>query len=231
MSAQMTLWEMFEPILSVFRRPKPGVHAEIEAITRPVVPPAPEPIQTPRRKRSRVQITASGPAALSIESTTTDAHIEPTSESMQDRYDTVARAMLNKYEVRVRKWRTNMSGIAWYVTYRDGRIQRLIEAPRPRGPMSVAIFLHEIGHHAIGFNVYKPRCLEEFHAWRWSLEAMEAHGLNITDAVRYRMHASLWYAVCKAKRRGIKSIPTELEPFLNRPVKPRKARSQRGQTA
>ncbi|MFN7021470.1 MAG: hypothetical protein ACK4WH_09105 [Phycisphaerales bacterium] len=142
--------------------------------------------------------------------------------SMQDKYDAVVRLHLEQYQVRVRKWRGGMSGIAWYVTYRDGRIQRLIEAPRPKGPMSAAVFLHEIGHHAIGFDVYKPRCLEEYHAWRWALEAMERHNLNITDAVRRRMHLSLWYAVQKARRRGIKQIPAELAPFLEKP--PRTAR-------
>ena len=145
---------------------------------------------------------------------------------MEARYEAVTRLMLAKYSIRVRKWRTSMSGVAWYVTYRNGVVKRLIESPRPRGPMSAAIFLHEIGHHAIGFNVYKPRCLEEFHAWRWSLEAMAEHGLNITDQVRYRMHASLWYAVMKAKRRGIKSIPLELTPFLERPRRPRRTGSR-----
>lgn len=147
----------------------------------------------------------------------------PRPASMEDRYEVVTRLMLRTYGIRVRKWRTSMSGVAWCLTYRDGSIKRLIEAPRPRGPMSAAIFLHEIGHHAIGFNVYKPRCLEEYHAWRWSLEAMQTHGLNITDQVRWRMHASLWYAVAKAKRRGIKSVPAELEPFLERPRRPRRS--------
>jgi hypothetical protein len=140
---------------------------------------------------------------------------------MEDRYEQVTQLMLHKYGIRVRKWRTSMSGVAWCIHYRNGVVKRLIESPRPKGPMSAAVFLHEIGHHAIGFNVYKPRCLEEYHAWRWSLEAMEGHGLNITDQVRYRMHASLWYAVSKAKRRGIKSIPVELEPFIERPVRAR----------
>lgn len=140
---------------------------------------------------------------------------------MQEKYDTVTQAMLTKYNIRVRKWRTGMTGVAWYVTYRDGTISRLIEAPRPKGPMSAAVFLHEIGHHAIGFNTYKPRCLEEYHAWRWSLEQMEANGLNITDQVRLRMHQSLYYAVQKALRRGIKQIPAELEPFMARPRRSR----------
>lgn len=150
----------------------------------------------------------------------------PLPTSMESRYEAVTRLMLKTHGIRVRKWRTSMSGVAWCLTYRDGTVKRLIEAPRPRGPMSAAVFLHEIGHHAIGFNVYKPRCLEEYHAWRWSLEAMHAHGLNITDQVRYRMHASLWYAVAKAKRRGIKSLPAELEPYTVRPSRPRKATSR-----
>lgn len=144
--------------------------------------------------------------------------------SMEERYDAVTRLMLERYSIRVRKWRTSMSGLAWCLTYRDGSLKRLIEAPRPRGPMSAAVFLHEIGHHAIGFNVYKPRCLEEFHAWRWSLEAMEAHGLNVTEQVRYRMHLSLWYAVAKARRRGLRVVPAELEPFTERPRRPVRAK-------
>lgn len=133
--------------------------------------------------------------------------------SMAERYESITRDMLARYGVRVRKWRSSMSGVAWQVTYKDGTVSRLIEAPRPRGPMSAAVFLHEIGHHAIGFNTFKPRCLEEYHAWRFSLEAMEACGLNVTPAVRRRMHESLHYAVLKAQRRGLKRLPVELLPY------------------
>ncbi len=121
--------------------------------------------------------------------------------------------MLAKYNVRVRKWRTSSSGIAWTLTYKDGRVVRLLESPKPKGPMSMAIFLHEIGHHAIGLGAYKPRCLEEYHAWMFSIRAMEEHGLNITDSVRTRMHKSLRYAVRKAQRRGLRVLPAELEQF------------------
>ena len=131
----------------------------------------------------------------------------------QLRYDAMTKEMLAEYGVRVRKWRTSMSGVAWEVHYADGKVSKLIEAPKPKGPMSAAIFLHEIGHHAIGLGAYKPRCLEEYHAWAWSLSTMERLGLNVTDRVRQRMHDSLRYAVHKARRRGIKSLPVELEPF------------------
>lgn len=190
----LTLWDLIEPIRRRLRPPPPVAQS----------PNPGPPTQRPAGRRRQ-------PAAA------------PTN-SMQAKYDAVTRMLLDKYQVRVRKWRTSMSGIAWYVTYHDGRVQRLIEAPRPKGPMSAAVFLHEIGHHAIGFDVYKPRCLEEYHAWKWALEAMQAHDLNITDSVRRRMHLSLWYAVQKAQRRGLKRLPDELTPYLHRPPPRRPAR-------
>lgn len=138
-------------------------------------------------------------------------------DSAQDRYDALVAHMLEVHGVKVRKWRTSMSGVAWQLRYKDGSVKKLIEAPRPKGPMSAAVFLHEIGHHAIGFNTYKPRCLEEYHAWAWSLAAMEAHGVNVTDSVKLRMHRSLAYAVAKARRRGLARLPVELEPFATPP--------------
>jgi hypothetical protein len=132
---------------------------------------------------------------------------------MAARYDEITRQMLERHGIRVRRWRTAMTGIAWEVRYRDGSTARLIEAPKPKGPMSAAVFLHEIGHHVIGFNVYKPRCLEEYHAWAFAIAQMESLGLNITDNVRRRMHLSLRYAIQKAQRRGLRQLPPELEPF------------------
>lgn len=144
---------------------------------------------------------------------------------IQDRYDAMVREQLARHGVRVRRWRTSMSGVAWQVRYRDGTFSRLIEAPRPRGPMSAAIFLHEVGHHAIGFHVYSPRCLEEYHAWRWALREMERCGLNVTEAVRHRMHESLAYAVEKARRRGLKRLPAELVAYTAYP-EPRRRRAR-----
>lgn len=134
--------------------------------------------------------------------------------TMRERYHEMERELLRRHGIRVRKWRTSMSGVAWQVTYADGTTSRLIEAPRPRGPMSAAVFLHEIGHHVIGFNRYRPRCLEEYHAWAWALAEMERRGLNVTDAVRRRMAESLRYAVSKGVRRGLKAVPAELRDFL-----------------
>jgi len=140
--------------------------------------------------------------------------------TMRDRYDAVVVEMKSTYGIRVRKWRNSSSGVAWELHDRAGNVSRLIEAPYPRGPISCAIFLHEIGHHAIGFRTYRPRCLEEYHTWAWALEAMRSRGLNVTPAVEHRMHDALHYAIEKARRRGLKRLPQELVPFLE----PRAAR-------
>ncbi|HJN72035.1 MAG TPA: hypothetical protein QF528_05520 [Phycisphaerales bacterium] len=132
---------------------------------------------------------------------------------IQAKYDAIVEQMKNTYGFRIRKWRTSMSGCAWELTDKQGNVSRLVESPYPKGPMSCAIFLHEVGHHAIGFHVYKPRCLEEYYAWAWSLEAMQSNGVRITDGVLKRRDDSLQYALAKALRRGLKKIPDELMPF------------------
>ncbi len=134
---------------------------------------------------------------------------------MQERYDALVAEMKAVYGVRVRKWRTSSSGVAWTVRYiESGRIVKLIEAPYPRGPMSCAIFMHEIGHHAIGLGVHKPRCLEEYVVWDWALKQMRERGFNVTPAVERRMERSMRYAVAKAKRRGLREIPPQLLRYI-----------------
>jgi hypothetical protein len=203
-SDQLTLWDLLRPIARAFGiapRSKPQ-------------PSKPQRSNRQRRKNPPATRTLAPPPAKRTKPTTKPARIDKAARpSAQDRYDAMTRRMLDHYGVRVRRWRKNMSGIAWELTYADGSRKRLIESPKPRGPMSAAIFLHEIGHHAIGFNVYKPRCLEEYHAWMFSLEQMRKEGLNITESVHRRVDRSLRYAVAKARRRGIKSIPTELSPY------------------
>jgi len=118
------------------------------------------------------------------------------------------------YDVRVRKWRRSMSGCAWRVYYHDGRVINWIEAPIPRTPISLAIFLHEVGHHVIGFDRYKKRCEEEYHAWAWAIRKMRELGVEPDARVERRVQLSMQYAVDKAVRRGIKQLPEQLEQFL-----------------
>lgn len=125
----------------------------------------------------------------------------------------IVRLMKDRYQVRVRRWRRNMSGCAWRVYYHDGRVINWIEAPVPKTAISLAIFLHEVGHHAIGFETYKRRCEEEYHVWQWAFDQMRALGVEPDDRVRRRFDLSMQYAVGKALRRGIKELPEPLLKF------------------
>jgi hypothetical protein len=185
-----TLWELIAPPSTKRKR---------------VIVPRSETIIESVRNRAAASSTATlaGPAL--------NARAKP---SMQERYDGLVEEMKRVHDVRVRKWRKSSSGVAWLIRYHSGKMVRLIEAPYPRGPMSCAIFMHEIGHHAIGLGVHRPRCLEEYHVWVWALREMRERGFNVTPAVEKRMHDSMKYAVRKARRRGLQALPAELRQYL-----------------
>lgn len=125
-------------------------------------------------------------------------------------------SLKRRYDIRVRRWRTAMTGCAWRAFYHDGRVINWVESPVPKSPISLAIFLHEIGHHQIGFDTYKRRCEEEYYAWAWAIAEMKRLGIEPDARVTTRVARSMEYAVAKAVRRGIKSLPSDLEVFLPR---------------
>jgi hypothetical protein len=129
------------------------------------------------------------------------------------RFEAIVEVMKARYDVRVKRWRKQMSGCAWSVFLTDGRRINWIESPQPRTPISLAIFLHEIGHHAIGFNRYKRRCEEEYHAWVWAIREMRKLGVEPDEKVNRRFELSMQYAVGKAMRRGLKQLPDALTQF------------------
>ena len=134
----------------------------------------------------------------------------------QDRFAPIVLLMKRRFGVRVRKWRRSMSGCAWRVTYGDGRSINWIESPRPRTALSLAIFLHEVGHHAIGFEAFKRRCEEEYHVWQWAITQMCELGIEPDERVQRRFELSMRYAVGKAERRGIKDLPEPLQQFTSK---------------
>jgi hypothetical protein len=128
-------------------------------------------------------------------------------------YAPIVEAMKRRYDLRIHRWRTSMSGCAWRVYHHDGRVVNWIESPYPKTPISLAIFLHEVGHHAIGFQTYRRRCEEEYHVWQWCINQMRKLGVEPDERVRRRFELSMQYAVCKALRRGIKALPDPLVQF------------------
>jgi hypothetical protein len=131
-----------------------------------------------------------------------------------DRFTHIVEVMKDRYALRVKRWRRQMSGCAWSVFLQDGRRINWIEAPLPKTPISLAIFLHEVGHHAIGFDRYKKRCEEEYHVWVWAIDQMRKLGVEPDEKVARRFELSMQYAVGKALRRGLKQLPQPLMRFV-----------------
>jgi hypothetical protein len=129
-------------------------------------------------------------------------------------FSPIIEEMKSRYDIRVRKWRRSMSGCAWRCYHHDGRVVNWVESPVPKTPISLAIFLHEVGHHAIGFQTYKKRCEEEYHVWVWALNEMRKLGIEPDAKVSRRFDLSMQYAVGKALRRGLKALPEPLGQFV-----------------
>ncbi len=132
---------------------------------------------------------------------------------VQRRYDAIVEDFLAQHGLRVRCWRRSLSGLATLRVFRDGRQERTIESPYPTSPLRLAIFLHEVGHHVIGLGVFRPRCLEEYHAWRYAIERMRELGVPTDGTVQRRYERAMRYAVSKSTRRGILRLPAELQQF------------------
>ena len=80
----------------------------------------------------------------------------------------------------------------------------------------LGVLLHEVGHHAIGFDTFRKRCEEEYHVWQWAISQMRQLGIEPDEKVCRRFDLSMQYAVGKALRRGIKHLPEPLNRFLPR---------------
>jgi hypothetical protein len=126
----------------------------------------------------------------------------------------IVKEMKDRYRLRVRRWRRQMSGCAWSVFYHDGRRVNWIESPYPKTPISLAIFLHEVGHHAVGFRKYKLRCEEEYHVWQWAFRQMRRLGVTPDDKVSRRFGRSIQYVVRMALRQGMEQVPESLLKFI-----------------
>ena len=128
-------------------------------------------------------------------------------------FESILRRVKIEHDIRVRRWRRHMSGCAWQVRYADGRVVRWIESPYPRTPISLSLFLHEVGHHVIGFETFANRCEEEHQAWNWAIEQMQLKGVMPDKRVMRRYESSMRYEVEKAIRRGMAEVPEELRRF------------------
>jgi hypothetical protein len=110
---------------------------------------------------------------------------------------TAAQALLDETGVRVRKFRSNMTGIS-FTHYTE------IEAPYPKTARSFAIFAHEIGHQVLHRdNSSYPRWREEVEAWDFALAQFARFGLKGIRKQQRIATRLIAYAFEKAIRRGV----------------------------
>ncbi len=132
-------------------------------------------------------------------------------------YDELVATMKDRYQISIRKWRSSMRGVAYELHYSNGQVKRMISSPKPRSPVSACIFMHEVGHHAIGFRKFRPRCLEEYHVWQWAFTEMRRWNIAVDHRVERHYRRSMYHYVHLAKKRGIKSLPEVLQQFQTWP--------------
>ena len=111
-------------------------------------------------------------------------------------YQDAADVLLRETGCTVRKWRQNTTGTAYTKSDDWG-----IESPRPRGPLSFAVFAHEVGHQLLHRHNSAPRWLEEIEAWEYALEQFDRFELDGKDDAQTRGAKSLRYAAHKASQR------------------------------
>ena len=120
------------------------------------------------------------------------------------KWQAAADTLLRESGASVTKYRRSMSGVAFTgpLTERGSKVE--IEAPEPKGPISFAIFAHEIGHQVLHRdNGRTPRWKEEVEAWEFALKAVQRFDLPGYERVEARAARSIAYAFRKARRRGV----------------------------
>jgi hypothetical protein len=114
-------------------------------------------------------------------------------------YLSAAETLLRESGCTVTRWRSTSSGAA--DIYSDAWE---IEVPEPRGPVSYAIFAHEVGHQMLHRRprAKKRRWVEELEAWEFALDTFERFSLPGIEAARADAAKSMSWACSKGLRRA-----------------------------
>lgn len=112
-------------------------------------------------------------------------------------FQEAADVLLRESGCTVRRYRERLGGVAFTDADDWG-----IEVPHPFGPVSFAIFAHEVAHQLLHRHSGKPRWLEEVEAWDYALDQFDRFDLPGRDQAERRACRSVSYAFRKALRRG-----------------------------
>lgn len=125
-----------------------------------------------------------------------DAPALPLDPRSTNAYERAGATLLAESGCEVVRWRTHSTGIAWLAADRW-----MIEAPRPRGPVSFGVFAHEVGHQMLHRGRgSRSRWQKEIEAWEWALDCFARFELPRVERARLDAVRSLsWVAHASAR--------------------------------
>ena len=112
-------------------------------------------------------------------------------------YQAAADELLRRSGCTIRKYRDNLTGLAYTWDSDWG-----IETPPPTTPKRFAVFAHEIGHQMLHRGHNRPRWQEEAEAWDYALARFAEFGLDGHDQAMELAVKSMNKSIWKALRRG-----------------------------
>ena len=130
----------------------------------------------------------------------------PWPEDPENRYLRAGRNEADARMIRVRLWRSSLTGCA-------NVAKSEIEVPKPLTRKSLYIFLHEIGHVAIGHLGKKKRHVEEYEAEQFAHERMRELGFAVPRSQTERAKAYVARKIGQAYARGAKRIDPKARRF------------------
>lgn len=90
-----------------------------------------------------------------------------------------------------------------------------VQIPPSRDPVRVAIAAHEFGHFDIGFSSRATVCKQELGAWIAGVTRLVRAKIIIDETAAQRIIDSISYAMSKAARRWIRSLPEPMSRFFS----------------
>ena len=88
-----------------------------------------------------------------------------------------------------------------------------MRVPEPKSAISLATYLHELGHHTLLSRNQKKSCLREFYAEQYSLDNLKRFGVKKNRKMVRHSNWYMSYSLGQALNRKMKDIPTEMMKY------------------
>lgn len=132
-----------------------------------------------------------------------------------NRYEAIGQSYLDNYNITL-----NVNSDCWKRPHAHADTRTICKMPLPRGRRSLFDFLHEVGHIVHPLGAKGLRAQVEHYATTWAIAEMRKLGIPVSrkQMVEYREYIET--ALARAKRRGLKTIPSDVKKYDDPSYKP-----------